>query len=283
MEKRKHRKRQKSGFFQTEENQDKNPPTNRNADGTAGGHLWLYGRHAVTAALANPKRHVHRILLRKSADFNPKSIAAQMRCQPEKASNREIEALLPDGAVHQGWALEVSKLGAIELDDLLQDLSERAETDKNRPGLVILLDQITDPQNVGAILRSAAAFAADAVILTARNAAPESGPLAKAASGALDQVPLLRVTNLARALGQLAEAGFWRYGLDGDGARELAEIDLSGPTALVMGAEGRGLRRLTMENCDEIAHLPISPVVESLNVSNAAAIALYEAAKARRR
>jgi 23S rRNA (guanosine2251-2'-O)-methyltransferase len=180
-----------------------------------------------------------------------------------------LERLLP-GAVHQGVALRVEPLPEPDLETLCDELAARPAA------TVLLLDQVTDPHNVGAILRSAAAFEADAVLLTERNAAPESGVLAKAASGALDLVPLVRVTNLARAIEALKAAGFWCIGLAEEATQTLAEADLSGRVALALGAEGEGLRRLTRERCDLLVRLPTGDAMPSLNVSNAAAVALYE-------
>ncbi len=184
----------------------------------------------------------------------------------------DLARLVPGDAPHQGMVAEVEKLPDIWLGDLLDDAPER------RPLLV--LDQVTDPHNVGAILRSAAAFDALGIVTQDRHAPPESGALAKAASGALETVPWVRVVNLSRALDEMAEAGFWRVGLTGRAEMTLA--DALGPprVALVLGAEGEGMRQNTESHCDALAKLPISDRIESLNVSNAAAIALYAAATA---
>jgi len=182
-----------------------------------------------------------------------------------------FDRLLPEGAVHQGWALEVDPLPEADLDDVLR----AAEVAQGR-SIVLVLDQVSDPHNVGAILRSAAAFGALAVIIGEHGAPPATGVLAKAASGALDTVPLVRAVNLARALDKLKEGGFWCCGLDETAPACLASLDLGPRVALVLGSEGTGLRRLVRERCDYLARLPTRPMLPSLNVSNAAAVALYE-------
>jgi 23S rRNA (guanosine2251-2'-O)-methyltransferase len=173
-------------------------------------------------------------------------------------------------SVHQGIAAQVDPLPETDVEDVAALAADRAEAK------IVVLDQVTDPHNVGAILRSAAAFGALAVVLTERNAAPESGVLAKAASGALEVVPLVRVTNLARAMDRLKAAGFWCAGLAAEAERTLTEARLSGRIALCLGAEGAGLRRLTRTHCDLLVKLPTSGPIDHLNVSNAAAVALYE-------
>jgi len=180
---------------------------------------------------------------------------------------------VPQDAPHQGIVIEVDPLPDIWLADLLE---ETANEGPNRP--LVVLDQVTDPHNVGAVLRSAAAFDALAIVTQDRHAPPESGALARSASGALETVPWVRVVNLARALDEIGEAGFWRIGLTGHSDRMLADAIGTAKVALVLGAEGEGMRQNTETHCDELAKLPISPKVESLNVSNAAAIALYAVA-----
>lgn len=239
----------------------------RNAgDKNAPNGVWLYGYHAVTAALQNPNRTIYRLLLSKEtaqelpADLIPAGVSG------EPADRARFAQLLPQGAVHQGIAAFVSPL-----PDLYEpDIPEKESS------VVVILDQVTDPHNVGAILRSAAAFDADAVIVTQRNAPEATGALAKSASGALELVPLIYVSNLSRTLDSLKERGYWCVGMDGAAKRTLREAALPRKVALVMGSEGYGLRRLTAQNCDFMVKLPISPRVESLNVSNAAAIALYD-------
>ncbi len=242
------------------------------------GERWVYGRHAVAAALANPARRWRRlaVLAGQEAEAAALADAAAARrigegdlVQP--LDRAVLERLLPDGAVHQGWALEVEPLLDADLDDVL-----RAAAVISGRSIVILLDQVSDPHNVGAILRSAAAFGARAVILAEHGAPPASGVLAKAASGALDSVPLVREVNLARTLDRLKEAGFWCCGLDETAPAALASLDLGPRVVLALGSEGGGLRRLLRERCDFLARLPTRPALPSLNVSNAAAVALYE-------
>jgi 23S rRNA (guanosine2251-2'-O)-methyltransferase len=233
---------------------------------------WLYGVHAVEAALRNPARTAIRLLATEQA-------AARLRLPsdmagPEIMARAQIAEQLPAAAVHQGIALLTAPLPEIGLDEVM-DLRPQGQR------WVVLLDQVNDPQNVGAVLRSAAAFEARAVILTRRHAPPESAALAKAASGALESVPLVRVANLARTLEALAARGFWRVGLDAGAKVALSDIDLSGDLALVLGAEGAGLRRLTAERCDQLARLEMAGAMASLNVSAAAAIALHLAYQAR--
>jgi 23S rRNA (guanosine2251-2'-O)-methyltransferase len=185
-----------------------------------------------------------------------------------------LDALLPEGAVHQGWALQAEPLEPADLDDVLR----AAEVTPGR-SVVLVLDRVSDPHNVGAILRSAAAFGAAAVVLPEHGAPAQTGALAKAASGGLERVKLVRAVNLARTLDQLKAAGYWCCGLDENAGAPLAGLDLGPRVALVLGAEGGGLRRLVRERCDYQARLPTRADLPSLNVSNAAAIALYELAR----
>ena len=237
---------------------------------------WLYGRHPVTAALANPERRWRRLAVLAGPEDEGAALAAAARAQrhgdgePIVVLDRTaFAALLPDGAVHQGFALEADPLEPVDLDDLLRALHdvERA--------IVVMLDQVSDPQNVGAVLRAAAAFGARGVVVAVHGAPVATGALAKAASGALELVPLVAEVNLARALDRLKEAGFWCCGLDERAPQLLAAIDLGPRAALVLGAEGDGLRRLVRERCDHLARLPTSPAMPSLNVATAAAVALY--------
>jgi len=237
--------------------------------------ILIWGLHAARAAWLNPKRRFFRMWATESglAAFaetfaEAKALDIVKRPDPKRVERHELDRLTPPGSVHQGIVIEVAPLREPPLHDIVQ--ADPA------PDLVILLDQVTDPHNVGAILRSAAAFGAGAVIMTERNAPESTGVLAKSASGAIDHVPLLHVVNLARALDELREGGYWCVGLAEEGKRELGACDLSGRTAIVLGAEGEGLRQLTRKKCDELARLPTGGPIGSLNVSNAAAVALYE-------
>ena len=236
---------------------------------------WLYGRHAVEAALGNPARRCRRFIALNETAAEARALLEAARAETPAAGlevldRREFERLLPPGAVHQGLALAAEKLAERDLNAFIADLPRDKE-----PRIVVVLDQVTDPHNVGAILRSAAAFGALAVMVTEHGAPAVTGVLAKAASGALEEMPLLRVANLARALEQLKNAGFWSLGLEENAERTLGELDLPPRIALVLGAEGSGLRRLTREHCDFLGRLPTRGVMASLNVSNAAAVALY--------
>ena len=261
----------------------KDRPRSRRADQPAGspggrdGRYWIYGRHAVLAALANPRRRPIRLVLTAEAEAEcAREVAAARerlgdRLPVLRADRREIGESLGGETVHQGIALEALPLPPSELDRVLAEAGPDAT--------VLALDQVTDPHNVGAILRSAAAFGCLAVIVTQHHAPSETGALAKAASGGLEQVPLLRVGNLAQALQNLKKEGFWCLGLAADGAESLAKADVSGRIAFVLGSEGAGLRRLTREHCDLLVRLPTRGGLVQLNVSNAAALALYERAR----
>ena len=229
----------------------------------------FWGRHAVSAALANPERNVRRVWGTREALAAFGGFPSDLPVTYAEVA--DLGRLVPQDAPHQGVVIEVDPLPDIWLGDLLEQ-----GVGNQRPLLV--LDQVTDPHNVGAVLRSAAAFDALGIITQDRHAPPESGALAKSASGALEFVPWVRVVNLARALDEIGEAGFWRIGLTGTGRRTFQEAIGTARVAVVLGAEGEGMRQNTEAHCDELAKLPISPRVESLNVSNAAAIALYAVA-----
>ncbi|MBN4051726.1 23S rRNA (guanosine(2251)-2'-O)-methyltransferase RlmB [Parvibaculum lavamentivorans] len=235
---------------------------------------YLYGLHAVSAALANSTRNLEQLICTTQVAHNLVEARLTLRIKPDIAAGGEISALLPPGAVHQGIALKTPSLPE-------PDLSAIAElgTAPQSNARIAILDQVTDPHNVGAILRSAAVFGMSAIVMTERNSPPQSGVLAKSASGALEHVSICRVGNLARAMETLAKQSFTMIGLDGDSSDELSALDLSGPVALVLGAEGAGMRRLTREYCDWLARLPASGPMRSLNVSNAAAVAFYELAR----
>ncbi|MFZ5779352.1 MAG: 23S rRNA (guanosine(2251)-2'-O)-methyltransferase RlmB [Pseudomonadota bacterium] len=255
------------------------PP--RPARPSRGGHQsgWLYGRHAVLAALANPERRVERVLAtrefaeRHAAELAALPPAGRPGGRLELLSRDDLAHRLPPGAVHQGIAALAAPLEEAQLDDLLARCGEHA--------LVLALDQVTDPHNVGAILRSAAAFGVAGLIVTERHAPADTGVLAKAASGALEIVPLVRAVNLARALDSLKAAGFWLYGLAERGDVAIGDLDLAGRACIVLGAEGEGLRRLTAEKCDRLVTIPTDSRLAALNVSNAAAVAAYEWARRR--
>lgn len=225
----------------------------------------FWGRHAVFAALANPERVVRKVWATREA-------AGELQLPSTTpvvyADAADLGRMVPSDAPHQGLVIDVEPLEDVWLGDLLEQ-----GRDDRRP--LIALDQVTDPHNVGAVLRSAAAFDALGIVTQDRHAPPESGSLARSASGALETVPWVRVVNLARALDEIAEAGFWRIGLTGHATQTLNETIGEARIALVLGAEGEGMRQNTEAHCDQLAKLPISPKVESLNISNAAAIALY--------
>ncbi|WP_114395029.1 23S rRNA (guanosine(2251)-2'-O)-methyltransferase RlmB [Oleisolibacter albus] len=244
-------------------------------------HNLLYGIHAVSAAWANPARTCRSLWVTEAGlealdqAFDTAAGRELDRPEPNLVEKEDLERMLPPGAVHQGVALDCAPLPEVAIEDII------IATSGDPQAMVVVLDQVTDPHNVGAIIRSAAAFGAKAVIVQDRHAPPLTGTLAKTASGGVEVVPLVRVTNLARAIDDLKQASFWTVGLAESGERHLHQVDLSGRSALVLGSEGDGLRRLTGERCDEIAKLPTGGPVGALNVSNAAAVALYEVARRR--
>ena len=223
----------------------------------------LYGWHTVKAALENPARHVRRLLATDNAARRLAEENVPLPVAPEIVRPAAIADRLSPDAVHQGLYLEADPLPSPPIDQI------------EPQGTVLVLDQITDPHNVGAIFRSAAAFSAAAIVTTARHSPEATGVLAKSASGALEHVPLITVQNLARGLAALKERGFLVIGLDSSGEEDFAGIALRQPLALVLGAEGKGLRQLTKETCDHVARLDLPGAIQSLNVSNAAAVALY--------
>ncbi|MGR3492636.1 MAG: 23S rRNA (guanosine(2251)-2'-O)-methyltransferase RlmB [Shimia sp.] len=226
--------------------------------------VWLFGLHAVRDALMNPARQRVRLVVTKNAADKLADAITVAGIAAEMADPRRFPAPLDPGSVHQGAAMEVRPLDWGGLDQL----SNPAPTDR-----VVLLDRVSDPHNVGAILRSAEVFGARAVIAPERHAAPETGALAKTASGALERQPYLRVKNLARAMEELRKMGWFLHGLDGEATADIGPIDA--PLAIIMGAEGPGLRQLTRDTCDQLVRIPFAGGFGSLNVSNAAAVALY--------
>ncbi|HVV39818.1 MAG TPA: 23S rRNA (guanosine(2251)-2'-O)-methyltransferase RlmB [Nitrobacter sp.] len=238
-------------------------PPRRERESGADGLAILYGWHTVTAALANPRRRIRKLMLTENAVRRLAEEGIETRVTPEIVRPQTIDHELGPDAVHQGLLAEADPLPSPDIGTLPQD------------GIVLVLDQITDPHNVGAIMRSAAAFAVKAIVTTARHSPEATGVLAKSASGALELVPLVLVQNLARALTALNDRGFLTVGLDSEGGEDLAATDLRAPLALVLGAEGKGLRQLTRETCRTVARLDMPGDIKSLNVSNAAVLALY--------
>jgi 23S rRNA (guanosine2251-2'-O)-methyltransferase len=231
------------------------------------GPAVLYGWHTVKAALENPARRIRRLMATENAARRLADDGVPLPIEPELVRPDVIDARLGPDAVHQGLLAEADPLPALTIDELTSD------------GIVLVLDQITDPHNVGAILRSAAAFAVGAIVTTARHSPEATGVLAKSASGALELVPLVTVQNLARGMEELRERGFLLVGLDSAGETDLADVTLRAPLALVLGAEGKGLRQLTKATCDHLARINLPGAIKSLNVSNAAALALYVASR----
>lgn len=225
--------------------------------------IWLYGKHACLAALQNPARNCHEILVLEQTETSflnqlPKNI-------PTRAVTKSfLESKIPTHAVHQGVAIRTTPLPFLSLEDLPEN------------GPLVILDQVTDPQNIGAILRSCAAFDAKALIVTKNHYPQESGALAKAASGALELVPIIQVTNLVQTLAHLKKLNFWCYGLDSHTQQMIYQTNFDPKTVFIFGSEGKGLRDLTTKHCDLLVKLPIHPQMESLNVSNAVAATLYE-------
>lgn len=232
------------------------------------GGFWIYGLHPVRAALSNPNRRSVRLLATEHAAEEIGTTLLK-RVRVEKVAAETVSRTLPPGAVHQGAALYCLPLPKRSLRSLLA-----ASPQERR--IVVVLDQISDPHNVGAILRTSAAFNVSALVVQTRHSPSESGALAKAASGGLDIVPYLEVVNIARALGELGREGFWRIALLAGGDNPVRDALAPGDIALVLGSEGAGIRRLVREQCDASAFIPSDPGMQSLNVSNAAAVALYE-------
>src|SRR5712671_5037313 len=229
----------------------------------ADGDVILYGWHTVKAALENPARRIRKLYATENAARRLAEDGITPAVEPEMVRPDAIAHRLGPDAVHNGLLAVADPLPSPELEEI------------EPAGIVLVLDQITDPHNVGAILRTAAGFAVDAVVTTARHSPEATGVLAKSASGALEYVPIVTVQNLARALATLRERGYFLVGLDSTGDADLGDAALRAPLALVLGAEGKGLRQLTRATCDQVARLDLPGRIKSLNVSNAAALALY--------
>jgi 23S rRNA (guanosine2251-2'-O)-methyltransferase len=237
------------------------------------GRVQLYGVHAVEAALRNGARKVLRLLMTENAENRLAEAVSARQAAPERVSPRELDRLLGEDTVHQGVLLETEPLDEPDI----ATLAERAET-----GPLVILDQVTDPHNVGAILRSAAVFGAAGLVMTRRHSPPLDGALAKSASGALELVPVALVPNLARAIAELKEQYCTTLGLDGDAEQLIEDEPFTGRVALILGAEGKGLRELSRNSCDRLVRIATCGPIGSLNVSNAAAISLHHAAWKRR-
>jgi len=245
---------------------DSAPRPSRSGKADADNFVW--GRHPVLAALANPARKgMGRLLATpdRAAEIEREGLANGHKI--ETIEPQALDRMLPAGAVHQGFAFKVQPLEGASLDDLAEPAS----------GVIVMLDQLTDPQNVGAIFRSALAFGARGIVVQDRHSPALAGALAKASGGATGALPCARVTNLSPALEKLADFGCRAGGLDGSAEQTLEQALDARPTVLVMGSEGDGIRRLVAEHCDVLAKIPMPGGFESLNVSNAAAVALYEA------
>ena len=228
----------------------------------------IYGKHAVLAALANSYRQISKLMITKENIQDIKGKIADNKIMV--VDKKEIDKQLPREATHQGFALTAQMLDDYAIEEIIGMSNERKNCH------VLILDQVTDPQNIGAIIRSCVAFDTLALIMQDKNAPQESGALLKAAAGTYESLPICRVTNLSRAIEQLKKAGFWIIGMDGYAKTTVDKMDKSGKNAIIMGSEGKGMRRLVEESCDVAIKLPISQNVESLNVSTAAAIVLYE-------
>ncbi len=247
--------------------------TSKFRNNTASKSVILYGRHPVLAVIANPNRVINKILCTKDNFDEVKQHCLKHKINPgliNTVDKREIDRVVSKDAVHQGFAVYCGELEEYSLEDIciLADQKQNCH--------VLILDQVTDPQNIGAIIRSCVAFDTLALIMQDKNSPTENGAMAKASAGMIEHLPLCRVTNLSRAIQQLKTAGFWTIGMDGYAKNTIDKVEKNGKIAIIMGSEGKGMRRLVEEACDITVKLPISPKVESLNVSTAAAIALYE-------
>lgn len=271
-----HKKQNRKSFAERKNPRESasSAPMAKSAGKPAQNQNWLYGDHAVLAALQNKSRTCHKLALTRRRLDDLKAISPALLAPSIEIAVMEksdMDDLLPPNSIHQGLALLAAPLATPDLEDL----EPRAAGSPRQ--VIAVLDQVTDPHNIGAILRSAAAFDIAALIVPDRHTPMVTGVMARSASGAVEAVPMIRVGNLSRALEHLADKGFWRIGMDGTAKQSLAQAKTGlDNVVLVLGSEGKGLRRLTAENCDILAKLPISAQMESLNVSNAAAIAFYE-------
>jgi 23S rRNA (guanosine2251-2'-O)-methyltransferase len=254
----------------------KHHPPRRSAPKDANdGPVRLFGIHAVEAALRNPARTIGRLLLTDNAERRLEETLRTRKVKGERIVPRDLDRLLGADTVHQGAMLETEPLPEPSLEEIAQAA--------DRGGPIVVLDQVTDPHNVGAVLRSAAAFGASGLVMTRRHSPPLNGTLAKSASGALEVVPIALVPNLARSLAEMGELGLLRVGLDGEAERLIEDQPLDRGIALIVGAEGKGLRQLTRDLCDTLCRIGTDGAISSLNVSNAAAVALHLAAMQRRK
>ncbi len=252
----------KPGGFKGRRKQFRDPSSKPPVD-----RVILYGWHPVVMALGNPKRKLRRLLLTENAARRLTEAGITPKQSPELVRPEQIDVLLTADAVHQGLYAEFEHLPVPELDQI-------------EPGLVLILDQVTDPHNFGAIVRSAAAFGVSAIVTTSRHSPDATGVLAKSASGGLEHVPIILVQNLARSMNEMKDAGWQLVGLAEEGETDISEAKLRKPLALVVGAEGKGLRNLARDTCDFLARLDLPGEIKSLNVSNATALALYAASQA---
>ena len=232
------------------------------------GRIWIYGKHAVRAAVLNKDRKIFKAI---STPQN-EEFFKELQVEAKIVDKNYFLSLFGEAVIHQGCAVLVQNLKEVFIEDLADD---------DRP--IVLLDQVTDPQNIGSILRAAAVFGAKAVVLPEINAPEITSVIAKVASGAIESVPMIKVKNLVQVIKQLKEKGYWCVGLDERGDKNLFEIDLNGKFVLIIGSEGQGMRRLTRENCDFLAQLPSVGNFSTLNAAQAATVSLYEILRQKRR
>lgn len=236
-------------------------------------NVILYGKHAVLAAIANPRRKISKIVCTKENFSLIREVCAKNKIEESiirTVERKDIDKMFQKDAVHQGMAVFCSKSEECSLEEICDNLQHKQKA------TVMILDQVTDPQNVGTIIRSCVAFGCDALVMQDRNSPQETGAVAKAAVGTMELLPIVRVTNLSRAIEKLKDCGFWIVGMDGYATQFIDSLDKNTKLAVVMGSEGKGMRRLVEEACDISVKIPMSDNVESLNVATAASIVLYE-------